>query len=166
MSVLLAIVVLATACSSDSAGPGVAALGSSSAPGASASPSGDIREQQLAYAQCMRDHGIADFPDPDAQGHLTWAKDRDDRPQFNAADEPCPSLLPQPSEEKEQGLAWLLEVAECTREHGFPDFSDPEPGQPLSIDAGANPELDPNSTEFRAALEACKTNTQTNGGTP
>jgi len=30
----------------------------------------DMRAAQLKYAQCMRAHGISDFPDPDADGGL------------------------------------------------------------------------------------------------
>src|SRR4029450_6821527 len=62
VSALLAIALLATACAGGPSGPGVAGQGASSTP--SASPSGDRRDADLAYAQCMRDHGISDFPDP------------------------------------------------------------------------------------------------------
>jgi hypothetical protein len=152
---LLSIVVLAAACSGSSTGPGVAGQGSSS-PSPAASPSGDLREAQLAYAQCMRDHGIADFPDPDAQGHMPMP-DGEDRPEVDAADGACRSLLSQPSEEEQdQGDAWLLAVAQCMREHGFSAFPDPEPGHPLNIGPDVNPELDPNNPEFQAALEACE----------
>jgi hypothetical protein len=66
VSAVLAIVLLATACAGGSSGPGVA--GSTSTPNAGASPSGTLREAQLDYARCMRDHGIADFPDPQPGG--------------------------------------------------------------------------------------------------
>jgi hypothetical protein len=65
---VLSLVALATACSGGSNGPEVAGRGSTSSSAASAS--GDRRTQALAYSQCMRDHGISDFPDPDAEGSV------------------------------------------------------------------------------------------------
>ncbi len=176
-SALVAVVLLAAGCSGGSAGPGVAGQGSSSAPGASASPSGDPREAELAYAQCMRDHGISDFPDPQPGGGIAIQPGQGgdlapDNPQFKAADEACKSLLPPPPSAKDQQQEYeqMLRYAKCMREHGFPDFPDPKPGEGISIDAGAHPELDPNNPRFQAANKACggpgKANTQTNGGAP
>jgi hypothetical protein len=53
----------------------------------------------LAYAKCMREHGIADFPDPPANGPLqlspTQGGDLDPtNPQYKAADTACKHLLP------------------------------------------------------------------------
>ena len=47
--------------------------------------------QYRRYAQCMREHGIADFPDPGPNGELTGAWLRDNNP---AAVKACQSLLP------------------------------------------------------------------------
>jgi hypothetical protein len=176
-SALLGIVLLATACAGGPSGPGVAGQGASSTP--SASPSGDPRAAELAYARCMREHGISDFPDPQPGGGLAIqvepGSDLDpDNPQYKAADDACKSLLPPPpsKEDQEQEFADMLAYAKCMREHGFPDFPDPKPGQGIDIDLGKHPELDPNNPQFQAANKACggpseaNTNTQTNGGTP
>ncbi len=32
---------------------------------------GPSRQAFLAFARCLRSHGLSDFPDPDAQGHIT-----------------------------------------------------------------------------------------------
>jgi hypothetical protein len=181
VSALLAIVLLAPACAGGSNGPGVAGQGASSTP--SASPSGDPRDAELAYSKCMREHGIADFPDPQPGGGLAIkvqpGGDLDpDNLQFKAADEACKSLLPQPSkEEQEQEFADMLAFAKCMREHGITDFPDPKPGEGFSIFGGGaaavhGSDLDPNNPRFQAANKACggpgegDTNTQTNGGTP
>lgn len=172
-SAMLSLVVVAAACAESSAGPGVAGEGSTSA-SPSASPSGDLRDAQLAYAQCMRDHGITDFPDPQPGGGIALqgepGSDLDpDSPQFQDADEACNSLLPPPSgEEEEEAREEMLAYAECMREHGFPDFPDPQPGEGINLDAGEHPEFD--SPQFDEASEACggpgaaDTNTQTAGG--
>jgi hypothetical protein len=176
VSALLGIVLVATACAGGPSGPGVAGQGSSSSP--SASPSGDPRDAELAYAKCMREHGIADFPDPQPGGGIAVqagpGSDLDpDNPQFKAADEACKSLLPTPSKEDQQKeFADMLAYAKCMREHGFPTFPDPKPGQGIDLDLGKHPELNPNNPQFQAANKACggpgegDTSEQTNGGTP
>ena len=52
----------------------------------------------LAYSQCMRDNGIADFPDPDSNGiSLDPAVHDPDSPQFKAAEVACQDLRPPPN---------------------------------------------------------------------
>jgi hypothetical protein len=176
VSALLGIVLVATACAGGSNGPGVAGQGSSTTP--SASPSVDRMDAALAYAKCMREHGISDFPDPQPGGGIAIqagpGSDLDpDNPQFKAADEACRSLLPTPSEEDQQrDFADMLRYAQCMREHGIPDFPDPKPGEGISISADQGSDLDPNNPQFQAANKACggpgkpDTSEQTNGGTP
>jgi hypothetical protein len=50
------------------------------------------------FADCMRDHGLADFPEPDDEG-LVVQKDSDVHPgdaTFDAAQDACKDLLPAP----------------------------------------------------------------------
>jgi hypothetical protein len=174
VSALLLMAALATACARGSNGPGVAGQGASSTP--SASPSGDPRDAELAYAKCMREHGISDFPDPQPGGGIAIQAGRGgdldpNNPQFKAADEACKSLLPTPSkQDQEKEFEDMLRFAQCMREHGIADFPDPKPGEGIDISAGQGSDLDPNSPQFQAANKACggpgKANTQTNGGTP
>jgi hypothetical protein len=56
----------------------------------------------LRMSQCMRAHGITDFPDPNAQGgigiQVTPGSDLDpNNPQFKAASAACQHLLPRPN---------------------------------------------------------------------
>ena len=46
-----------------------AACGGSASSSSSAGGSANY-QQALAYSECMRAHGVADFPDPDAQGNI------------------------------------------------------------------------------------------------
>jgi hypothetical protein len=164
VSALLAIVLLATACAGGSNGPGVAGQGASSTP--SASPSGDPKEAELAYAKCMREHGISDFPDPQAGGGIAIqvqpGSDLDpNNPQFKAADDACKSLLPTPSKQDQQKeFEDMLRFAKCMREHGITDFPDPKPGEGFSIFGGGSgadhgTDLDPNNPRFQTANRAC-----------
>jgi hypothetical protein len=55
-------------------------------------------EQARAYAQCMRDHGVGTFPDPQPDGGIQLGDagvDPDD-PTFRSADEACRDLRPAP----------------------------------------------------------------------
>jgi hypothetical protein len=160
---LLALVLLASGCSRGSGGPGVAEAGSpSSSPSTSASRAGDNHEAQLAYARCMRAHGITDFPDPPPQGGSGHgAPDTHfgrHSPQFQAADRACHSLLPAGSGKKNEHLQQLaLEYAQCMRAHGISDFPDPDNGGGFEFPRGdASSDLNPNNPLFQAADQACK----------
>jgi len=52
-------------------------------------------EQMRKFSQCMRDNGVPDFPDPDADGRLRGpGHDREGDPKFRAAQEKCREKLP------------------------------------------------------------------------
>lgn len=72
------VALLAAACGGSSPGP---------------SQSGQ-HKSAVAYAACMRAHGITNFPDPTSKG-LSLGNGVDPRsPQFKAAGQACQSLLP------------------------------------------------------------------------
>jgi hypothetical protein len=155
-------VLLATACAGGPSGPGVAGQGASSTP--SASPSSDTGNAELAHAQCMRDHGISDFPDPQAGGgsaiQFQPGSDLDpDNPQYEAAEDACKSLLPPPSSSiwtpSPQELEQLVRFAQCMRAHGA-DVSDPDPTTgDMTTPHGTRAEAE-NDPLYQAAYAACK----------
>jgi hypothetical protein len=119
----------------------------------------------LAFAECMRDEGVEDFPDPEISGDgtvklLPGGVDLDD-PDVQAAQDKCQAILDegqttdtldeeQQAEQEEQVLAF----AQCMREHGI-DFPDPDvSGGAVTPQLG--PGVDPNSPEFQDALDACQ----------
>ncbi|HTX01744.1 MAG TPA: hypothetical protein VMD59_23375 [Acidimicrobiales bacterium] len=181
---------LAAACSGSPSSAGVANLGST-LPGASAggSPaqssgpaqsagtaqssgtaqgagpagnSGTATADQLAYAKCMRSHGLSDFPDPNAQGGFSApAKLDPSSPQYLSAQQACQSLAgggPHLSPAKEEQMeARLLEFAQCMRTHGEPGYPDPKfsaGGVTQSIEKGSG--IDPTSPQFQAAQRTCQ----------
>lgn len=105
---------------------------------APSSPSADsFEDYQLAFAQCMREHGI-DLPDPAGDGSMQ-APAIDDMSAFTAASEECQKKLgprPQPeggpTKSDEEQLADMVKVAECFREHGI-EVPDPKAGEAPSI---------------------------------
>lgn len=69
-------------------------------PGGGGPPSPQQERAALAYATCMRSHGIPNFPDPKVTAssftiHLPSGVDPKS-PQFQAAKRACQSLLPRP----------------------------------------------------------------------
>jgi hypothetical protein len=148
-AVVVSVLVGLTAACSRASGPGVAQLSSSST--AHTSKTGVI-----AFAQCMRRHGIANFPD---SGQLQAGSGVDpDSAQFRRAASACRSLLPQGGggqiSTKDQQA--FLAFSACMRSHGVPNFPDPDfsgGGATISIGGGG---LDPSSPRFQAASTSCK----------
>jgi hypothetical protein len=122
----------------------------------------------LKFSQCMRAHGVPNFPDPNSQGELDIGPNSGIDPgssTFRAAAQACqkfaggghgPHLSPaQQATLRRQALAYSV----CMRKHGVPDFPDPNFSGghvTLSIQANGNSDLNPNSPTFQAAQQACQ----------
>jgi len=122
----------------------------------------DTEPSELAYARCMRSHGVTDFPDPDASGEIQLDAGpgsdlSPDNPTFKAADEACKPLLPEGSGEPPAGIKEAnIKYAACMRENGVTDFPDPQPDGTLQLQSNPGGDLDPKNPTFKAADEACK----------
>jgi hypothetical protein len=166
MAVVLAFTLAACGGNDDD---GVASLGDDAAEAsASASPSVDPEEALQRFAECMREHGVEDFPDPQIgddggiqiQAPAGGPGDAD-RETLDAAMEACQDLLPQdlgpggegPSAEDQAALEdALLAYAQCMREHGI-DFPDPEFSDGGVTQRGGD--FDPSDPDFQEADEEC-----------
>jgi hypothetical protein len=155
-------VLLATACSGGSESPKVARVDSQSANASTSSATSSAASNPIAYSQCMRDHGVARFPDPDSAGRLQLVRGSDLDPgstQFRAADEACKSLRPQgtPDEQQQDREEWL-KFARCMRANGIANFPDPRPDGKLLLPlrADGSPSVDTKSPQWQAADKACK----------
>ncbi len=127
---------------------------------------GGNEAQMLAYAQCMRSHGVANFPDPNGQGEIQGSGIDPGSASFQAADKDCRHLLPnggQPTAAQQaKALAQALKMSQCMRSHGISDFPDPQ-SQPgggvairIQIHAGSGSNLNPQNPQFQAAQKACQ----------
>ena len=141
--------------------------------GAHASPPRKVMSGALAYANCMRSHGVPDFPDPNGQGEfqIRPVKVENGRPTptedlvpsspaFQAAERVCGSVgtagrQVTPAQEKQE-FRLTLEAAECMRANGVPNYPDPK-WLNGSIDANYNPSLNinPSSPAFSKAAKKC-----------
>lgn len=121
-----------------------------------------FEDQALAFAQCIRDNGVPDFPDPqiDEDGGIMMGGEGDfDREAVEEAMEACEDLSPRGggnfSEEDRQEMEdAALEHAQCMRENGVPAFPDPEfsgDGARIELD-----DIDPESPAFQQAEAACE----------
>ena len=162
--VLVAVGALVAGCSGASSSPGVASLGSStttsngvvSGTGANSSS----RESGIPYTNCMRAHGITDFPDPQPGGGWDLqGLDLKSNPEWHSANVACESDLPGggPSKKTKSRVSIQEELtfAACMRSHGLTGFPDPNSQGVIQI-TNATGILDPNSPQFEAAENACE----------
>jgi hypothetical protein len=158
----LACGLFAAACGSSGSGGAPVASLSSSPSGSATSSGGSGGGSMLAYARCMRSHGLPSFPDPNANGNLQLngepGSDLDpNSARFKAADAACKSLRPAPQAPPKGLRAQMLKYARCMRAHGISDFPDPNPDGSLQIKpSGPGSDLDPNNPQYKAAHDACK----------
>jgi len=158
----LGLAVAAGACGGGSGGPGVAQAGTPTTTAAS-SQHAPTKASLLAFAQCMRAHGVASFPDPDSSGRIAVQAGQgtgiDPRsPQFQAAQQACKAYAPfgVGTSRKVGDRATLLRFSRCMRSHGVADFPDPNGQGGIAITGGPSGDLDPNSPQFQSAQRACQ----------
>jgi hypothetical protein len=143
----VAVLATATACSGSAASSG-------SAPGGATG-------QMLAYSQCMREHGVPDFPDPDASGNIQVTPGSPDDPmnssQEKTANAACRHLLPATGASStganQQEAGQLLKLAQCMHAHGATNFPDPTvSGNGVSFRGN----FDFSSPQWQQAERSCK----------
>ena len=125
----------------------------------------DPEEAALAFAQCMREHGI-DMPDPEFTGDggvaIGIRGDGSTEEEMQEAQEACQPLMenavgnlePPSAEELQERQDQALAAAQCMREHGY-DWPDPEFDEGGGVGIRLPEGLDPEDPEFQAAQEEC-----------
>jgi hypothetical protein len=154
---LASIAIFASACSSTSQSPSVASTGGGSTPSASSSAGGSAMQKALAYASCMRSHGVPNFPDPASNGQFQITSNEGvniNSPQYQNASKDCQSLAPALGGSPGQNRTAALRFSSCMRSHGVPNFPDPNANGGFMI--GANNGIDPNSPQYQNAQRACQ----------
>ena len=161
VSVLLAASVAALALTVSGCG---GSAGSKS--GSSGSNTNSTLEKAVKYAQCMRENGVTNFPDPEKNGNFVIAAGGPNRnsPQFKKAQQACKSQEPpgiedNPSQIAQEQKEWL-KFARCMRSNGIADFPDPQDGRLLV----PRDRINTNSPQFKRALNACRAVAHVGGG--
>jgi hypothetical protein len=121
---MVGLALLTAACGSS---PSSTDLGGSANAGASASSASAV-----AWIQCVRTHGVPDFPGLDSSGYIPKITSGQQvgvsDAQFSAAQTACQALWPYqaPTQaQQRQQLTDDLKFAQCMRSHGLPNFPDP-----------------------------------------
>ena len=143
------------------------AAGCSNTPEPTGSTSTPAARQAVTFSACMREHGVKEFPDPDASGELTIDAIANDSPvdvgsaAFERALKACKDLTPSGFTGRERTAGEqdaALQFAQCMRENGIKDFPDPVKGAPL-IDTNRIPSAKGRGAldipGFTAATETC-----------
>jgi hypothetical protein len=154
------VALLAAACSGSS--------GAGADPGTSP---GNATAGDLTYSQCMRSHGISNFPDPNSNGSIGISASSGINPnssQYLAASKACQSKLGGQQNEAQQIADYPAELkyAHCMQSRGVevPDPQAPGAGgantqsnsSPGSPGASNGNGVNPNSPQYIAASKACQ----------
>jgi hypothetical protein len=153
--------VLAAGCGA-SPGSHVARLGSTTTRNrASTAPATSQRSAQLAFARCMRSHGVPSYPDPTRSGLVKESLQRlgVSSSRFRSASAGCDHLLPNGGSgpgpaQIQQVRALSLAYSQCVRSHGVPNF--PDPASDGRIPDPATVGINQGSPKFETANQACR----------
>lgn len=114
------------------------------------------------FSECMRKHGLPNYPDPNSQGIITIDSGMGmdpGSPAFRSAQATCSKLLPNGGKPTPAQIAQrqqeLLAFSVCMRAHGLKDFPDPSGGG-LQIAVHPGSDLDPTNPTFQRAQQACR----------
>ncbi|GAA1559427.1 hypothetical protein GCM10009804_15330 [Kribbella hippodromi] len=148
------------ACKAQDEDNSVATAGGGSSATTSASGSSS-QADQYKFAQCMRENGMPDWPDPQADGSggkRAEAPASADPQKVDAAREKCKQYLPNGGDKPkiDSGMVeQMRKLAQCMRENGVPKFPDPDAnGGAVKMDPDSG--IDPQSAEFKAAQQKCR----------
>jgi hypothetical protein len=138
----------------------------------------------IKFADCMRSHGVPNFPDPGGSAGIQISSGSEINPQspaFQSAQSACSKLMPgggpgggQVSETRK---LTMLKLAECMRSHGLATFPDPtssppSPGSGFGVAFGgpgsfiAVPQALMQSPAFKQAAADCNFPGFGRGGAP
>jgi hypothetical protein len=156
--IVVTIVTLVSAGCSNPAGPSASSdVGNANA----------VHAQAVKFAECMRSHGVREFPDPDSSGTFTIETIANgtsidtNSPAFQQAITACKDFEPAgftgATRTPEQQAA-ALKFAQCIRDNGVKEFPDPANDEPM-IDTNRIPSTDTpgGMTILHAAMQKCGT---------
>ena len=143
---------------SDTATASSTGTASSAATAGSANKNATDQDKAVKFAECIRQHGVPHFPDPDAKGDFVFGIDVSPAV-WQKAVHACKDLQPPGSlsgkrSPKQQSAA--LRFAQCIRDNGVKDFPDPVNGDPL-VDTTKIPSSNQpgGMTILNAAMKKC-----------
>lgn len=138
------------------------ALFAAACSGSSSSAAGSsLYTEALAYAQCMRHHGVPNFPDPSSQGQFPPVQEGRNgvtQQTVQSAQNACRSLQPGggtgSAQDQQSNLSRALNFSKCMRAHGVPNYPDP-----AAANGGIGYNLsgiDTQSPQYQSAQQVCQ----------
>lgn len=161
ITVVATAALLTAACSDGASSTGARGTANS---GTSTSSASAVR-----YTNCVRVHGVPDYPDPNAAGQLPKITPANEAQlgvsdsQFTSAQTACQRLWPYQglTQAQRQGeLTDALTFARCMRAHGVPGFpdptTDPSSGRVEFVISTSQDGFDPQSPQILAKVRQCE----------
>jgi len=148
IAMVFGLTVFLAACGGGAGGTG----GSGPSQPSDSASTGTSQAGAAAFAQCVRSHGVPDFPDPQ-NGHFLISGADQNNPHFSSATHACQHLLgPGGISGGGSNNTQLLAFAHCMQTHGVPQFPDPTANGGIGLPQG----VDPNSPQFQKAWQECQ----------
>ena len=141
-----------------SSAPGVATVASSTTTATTTTATNGL----LAFSQCMRSHGVPNFPDPQHYAGGNAKLTIHNLQPSQAALSACDALLPtngggngETPQQLHVQLADELSFAKCMRSHGLARFPDPTAQGQLSVEMVQAQGIDIHAPAFLHVVQAC-----------
>ncbi|MGO9883038.1 MAG: hypothetical protein ACLPV4_08490 [Solirubrobacteraceae bacterium] len=131
----------------------------------------DVANKAFEFSACMRNHGVANFPDPTVSSSrpgqtaiaMVVPAQFASSPQFKSASKACRSILPaagninpaQVAKLQQARKQDLLAFARCLRIHGLTNFPDPTSQGQLTIAMLQSAGVDLHAPDVLPAARAC-----------
>ena len=132
LAALATVALIGTGCSNGSAENGNTGTGTATT-SSGADKKLTARDEAVKFAECIRAHGVSDFPDPNEKNQFEYGVSVTPAV-WTRATTACKDLQPpgtlSAKRTPEQQSA-SLKFAKCVRDNGVKDFPDPVNGEPL-----------------------------------
>ena len=157
LAALAIVALIGAGCSNGSAENGNTGTGSSAGTGGNKKLT--ARDKAVKFAECIRAHGVSDFPDPNEKNQFEYGVSVSPAV-WKQATTACKGLQPPGTlsgkrTPKQQSAS--LRFAQCIRDNGVKDFPDPVNGEPL-VDTTKIPSTNTANgmTILNAAMQKCR----------
>lgn len=125
---------------------------------ATAQPTPAQVEERLEYAQCLRENGYPEWPDPTPDRPQMVDLKPGTESRFEAAESACTDKMPSGLAALRQAMTperldTLVKFAECMRAAGLSDFPDPTPEGVFEL---SSPTLDLRTPQAQQTMNTCR----------
>jgi hypothetical protein len=120
-------------------------------------PGGTSEASPIKYSKCMREQGLAWFPDPKPDGGLVVSEPEGTDPKtVETAEEKCKKYNPAgvSGQADAEGIAKMQQASQCMREQGITNYPDPDAKGNVFIDEKSG--ISPEDPKVQKAQQECQ----------